>query len=103
MKLLLCFSLIAALSAGFNTPTKSNPDPATQIVTGMFTDTSEIAVRYLSSKSVVKIKEGHYFIDFGRAAFGTIQLKFSAQQKDSLRIRLGEKLSADYTIDRKPG
>lgn len=53
----------------------------------------------------VKVAEtgrGSYFIDFGKAAFGTLQLHYQAPRSDTLVIRLGEK-QENGTIDRKPG
>jgi hypothetical protein len=48
--------------------------------------------------------DGGYFIDFGRAAFGTLQLTASgASEGDSLVVHLGEKLAAPGRVDRAPG
>ncbi|MFW6372036.1 MAG: sulfatase, partial [Bacteroidota bacterium] len=43
-----------------------------------------------------------FFIDFGKAAFGTLLLNYSPKENDTLTIRLGEKL-LNGNIDRKPG
>ncbi len=43
-----------------------------------------------------------YFIDFGRAAFGTLELNYVCHQPETLTIRMGEKLKDDQ-IDRDPG
>ena len=52
----------------------------------------------------VEKRPGHYFIDFGKAAFGTIDIVFpSACAKDSIIVHLGEKLKDSTTIDRRPG
>lgn len=51
----------------------------------------------------IKIGEGHYFIDFGKAYFGTVELLSNATQQDSLIIHLGEKISSENHIDRDPG
>lgn len=51
----------------------------------------------------VKLSEGHYFIDFGEDAFGTLALELRFSQPDSLIVHLGERLSPDGTIDRSPG
>jgi alpha-L-rhamnosidase len=66
-------------------------------------DSSKIQVSYLQPAKLVKIKGGHYFIDFGKDAFGTLALNFKSAQKDSLKISLGEKLATGNTIDKKPG
>jgi hypothetical protein len=46
--------------------------------------------------------DGSYFIDFGKDAFGTLEIKTSTQKSEKLTIRLGEKL-LDGKIDRNPG
>ncbi len=46
--------------------------------------------------------DGSYFVDFGKDAFGTLQVKYSAKKSETLKIRLGEKLQ-DGKIDREPG
>ncbi len=43
-----------------------------------------------------------YFIDFGKAAFGTLELNYEAENSEILTIRLGEKL-LDGKIDCNPG
>ena len=43
------------------------------------------------------------FVDFGRDAFGTLQVTLAASAPDSLVVHLGEKLSAPNVIDRSPG
>lgn len=50
-----------------------------------------------------KTGESGYFIDFGRAAFGTLLLEFEPSQTDTLIIHLGEKLSKPFTPDNDPG
>ena len=59
-------------------------------------------VERIQPKQFVKNQEGSYFIDFGKAAFGTLEMNYSAQKPETLNIRLGEKL-LDGKIDRKPG
>jgi hypothetical protein len=59
--------------------------------------------RYLKPAKVVKKGEGHYFIDFGRAAFATIELTLDNPEDGKvIEIHLGEKMKADQTVDRKP-
>lgn len=42
--------------------------------------------------------------DFGKASFGQLRLTLTAHKEvDTLRVRLGEALNADGTINRKPG
>lgn len=53
----------------------------------------------------VKFREtgqGSYFIDFGKAAFGTLILNYDAKHSETLVIRLGEKVE-NGSIDREPG
>lgn len=52
--------------------------------------------------STRKKNDGSYFIDFGKAAFATLELKYSPQKEEELIIRIGEKL-AENQIDRNPG
>lgn len=46
-------------------------------------------------------RENVYFIDFGKAAFGTIDFTYKAKKKHILTIRIGEQLDGDK-INRKP-
>ncbi|WP_372774231.1 alpha-L-rhamnosidase C-terminal domain-containing protein [Mangrovibacterium sp.] len=55
------------------------------------------------AKRVVKLGDGHYLIDFGKAYFGTLSLQSKQYQSDSLIVHLGEKLSDNQMIDRNPG
>ena len=50
----------------------------------------------------VKEIENGYFIDFGKAAFGTLRFNYQSQQTELLTIRVGEKL-LDGRIDSIPG
>ncbi len=53
---------------------------------------------------LVKKGPGHWFVDFGRAAYGTIQLTASAES-DGRRVtlHLGEHPGPNDMVDRKPG
>ena len=55
---------------------------------------------YIQPKQIVQKAKGHYFIDFGKAAFGRLILM---PQKDSLVVHVGEKLAGPDSIDRNPG
>ncbi len=46
--------------------------------------------------------EGTCFMDFGKDAFGTLEINYTPKKNETLTIRLGEKL-LDGKIDRKPG
>ena len=56
----------------------------------------------INPKKIKSISPGHIFIDFGKAAFGTLLLNIKSSRKDTLTIHHGEKLSAPFTIDRDP-
>ncbi|MGE5295780.1 MAG: alpha-L-rhamnosidase, partial [Solirubrobacterales bacterium] len=52
---------------------------------------------------VVKKAEGHYFIDFGKAAFGTVELTLTSPNTGcKVEVHLGEVAAGD-AIDRNPG
>ena len=97
MKLFLITSLVALLA--FDLPIKADASAKNNTLT----DSTKIQVSYLRPARIVRVKEGHYFIDFGKDAFGTLAFTFKSAQKDSLKIRLGEKLASVNSIDRKPG
>jgi len=46
--------------------------------------------------------DGSYFADFGKDAFGTLELNYPVNKKKTIRVRLGEKLK-DGEIDPHPG
>ncbi len=53
---------------------------------------------------IVKTGPGKAFVDFGRAAFGTVKLILETDKPDAkLTVHLGEVLADDATINRKPG
>ncbi len=52
--------------------------------------------------SLVKNPDGSYFADFGKDAFGTLELNYKTNKTETLLICLGEKL-LDGRIDSKPG
>jgi beta-galactosidase len=50
------------------------------------------------------VSPGRVFVDFGRAAFAGLELRFpKAENGRNLTIRLGEKRSAEKAVDGKPG
>lgn len=57
---------------------------------------------YFKPERIIKKSEHSYFIDFGKAYFGTIYLNASSVQEDSVVIHLAEKLSELNSIDRNP-
>ncbi len=63
----------------------------------------EFEIESISPVTIVKLNKGHYFVDFGKAYFGTLEILAKTSQNDSLTIHLGEKLSDQNHIDRNPG
>ena len=56
----------------------------------------------IAPQSVAKVTDNRYFVDFGKDAFGTIELTYTAPAADTLTVRLGEKRKGDQ-LDRNPG
>ncbi|MFO7671774.1 MAG: alpha-L-rhamnosidase C-terminal domain-containing protein [Bacteroidales bacterium] len=76
-----------------------------EFTTGSFDQTS-VSGNYFQiershPKTFIRIKEG-YLADFGKDAFATMELNFQAKKKNTLHIRLGEKLLSGR-IDPNPG
>jgi hypothetical protein len=55
----------------------------------------------ISPQTFTNRSDGRFFIDFGKAAFGTIQFSYQTTVADTLLIRLGEKLNKGK-IDQNP-
>jgi len=70
--------------------------------TGNISTGNAFEVERISPKSIVKTSLNSYFVDFGKDAFGTLELNYSAPKAGHVMVRLGEKLSGS-AIDRKPG
>jgi len=47
--------------------------------------------------------EGRWFLDFGRAAFGTVEFRADAPDGRDIEVHLGEVLAAPTAIERNPG
>lgn len=63
-----------------------------------------LEVHSLPPRELVKKTTGHYFVDFGRAAFGTVELTLTSKvEGHEVEIRLGEKRGADETVEAHPG
>ena len=54
-------------------------------------------------ETIIRVSENHYFIDFGKAAFGTIEISTEQSQADTIVLHLGEKITGENKIDRNPG
>jgi hypothetical protein len=78
-----------------------------EFTTGNFnayqTTSNHILSELISPREFTKLSNGHYFIDFGKDAFGTLILKINSIKRDSLTIHLGEKIIRSKTIDNNPG
>lgn len=58
----------------------------------------------ISPKKIVQKDKNHFFIDFGKDAFGSLEIHFKDIRTTApLKIHLGEKLDGESTIDRHPG
>ncbi len=58
----------------------------------------------IDPKELSQLGKGHYIADFGKAAFGTLQLTISSQKNnDSLTIYLGERKTSENRVDRNLG
>lgn len=62
-----------------------------------------LEVHTLAPKKIISKAPGHYFVDFGKAAFGTLSLTLTSKDAREIEIRLGEKLGADNTVETQPG
>lgn len=84
----------------------SDYSAAQQFQTGEFGDklTSHnwFQIEKIKPVNFKKNTDGSYFADFGKDAFGTLEISYSAKKSETLKIRLGEKL-LDGKIDQNPG
>ncbi len=77
--------------------------------TGVLSETHATARYPLATTKVrparlIRKAEGHYFVDFGRAAFGTVELTLTSPTAGKqVQIHLGEVPFDDCTIHREPG
>ena len=69
-----------------------------------FADRYPIVREKIRPAKLVRKDKGVYFIDFGKAAFGTIELRLSSKEAgQNIEVHLGEVLASDGSIDRQPG
>jgi alpha-L-rhamnosidase len=64
---------------------------------------AEFTTTYQQPVDVQQVGEHHYFIDFGKAYFGTVVIRSSSGQSQQLTVHLGEKTRGPARIDRDPG
>ncbi len=50
-----------------------------------------------------RIGEGHWFVDFGEAAFGTVEVTSTDEKETKAALHMGEAVSGDGRLNRKPG
>ena len=91
-------------SGGIASPFSSAQSFQTATVSGTYkTDPAKVVQNSVAPVQVVQKSTGHYFIDFGRDAFGTVVLTFSAPQNGRVvTVDMGEALSAPSTVNRTP-
>jgi arylsulfatase A-like enzyme len=66
------------------------------------TTANSFEIEHIAPVNFESTGKGSYFIDFGKDAFGTLELEYKAKTEETLTVRLGEKL-LDGKIDRNPG
>ncbi|MEI6502878.1 MAG: hypothetical protein WCP21_17850, partial [Armatimonadota bacterium] len=64
----------------------------------------DLVVSRLPPLALIPVAEGRWFADFGKAAFGTLELDVegASPQGAELSVHLGERLCAAHMIDRTP-
>lgn len=67
----------------------------------MITSGNKFMIEEIPAKSMLK-KGRSYLVDFGKAAFGTMDFVYNSSTDDTLLIHIGEKLQ-DGLVDRNPG
>ncbi|MEA2733806.1 MAG: alpha-L-rhamnosidase, partial [Humisphaera sp.] len=97
-------TLIALLGLGCAKAPAPTPVrmPATERATDIFV-LKKVEVHERAPTRIVKKAGGHFFVDFGRDAFGWLQLEIDSPDAREVEIHLGEKSTADETVDRMPG
>ncbi len=63
---------------------------------------SQLETTLYSPKEVIKIDENHYFVDFGKAFFGTVLVESKKSQNDSVIFHVGEKKTDTNLVDKNP-
>jgi len=59
-------------------------------------------IEHLPPVTIERIGDCHWFVDFGKAVFGTVEIAPSSTLPGKHRIHLGEKLESPLRIDRHP-
>lgn len=67
------------------------------------TTNNKFTTQLIQPKSIIQTNNNHYFIDFGKDAFGTLILQnIHIKSSDTITIHLGEK-ATNNKVDREPG
>ena len=74
----------------------------TGIIKGYNTSADKIQSILIEPQKMIETKSGHYFIDFGKDAFGQLVLELNSKTNDTIVVHLGEKLSEPGIIDMDP-
>ena len=68
------------------------------------TDAPRLERTPVAPVEVVRKGDGHFFVDFGRAAFGTLTLRIPEPEAgQTIEVHLGEDRNDDATVNRAPG
>ena len=80
------------------------PRRITRLMNGVALESPQLPLQIDERKPwYMEQREQTLFADFGNAVFGNLRMEFATEsQGGSLRVRLGEKLAQDGTIDRNP-
>lgn len=70
---------------------------------GYATTRNKFQTALIEPVKFAKIANGHYFVDFGKDAFGTLVLELAPIEDDTIIVHLGEKINVQNKIDRNPG
>ncbi|MCJ7449717.1 MAG: family 78 glycoside hydrolase catalytic domain [Bacteroidales bacterium] len=81
--------------SGIQSFTTGDPD-------GYSTTANRFHSSLVKPERIVKLTDNHYFVDFGRDAFGTLVLEINPSENDTIVLHLGEKFSDTNQIDRNP-
>jgi alpha-L-rhamnosidase len=80
--------------------------PVQEFMTGSFAESSvsgnNFQVERIQPQAFSRNRDGSYLADFGKDAFATLELTCRAKKKNTVRIRLGEKLN-NGRVDPEPG
>lgn len=75
----------------------------TGVPVNYLTTANKFQTSLIKPVKVEKIADNHYFTDFGRDAFGTLELEINPAENDTIIVHLGEKIIGTNRIDRNPG